>query len=166
MNGCPTPILAVPMAIRIVRLGSDRAPGEGLRIGTVRRPPRGVPKSDFARLDYYDTWLPQLAPSTALFTWARSEPWTDQRWREFARRYGAEMRSPDVQHTIALLAALSASADFSVGCYCDDAARCHRSLLADLLRSHGAKVAAVPKSADSPPRRPSRTSRIPRAAVK
>jgi len=151
------------MPIRIVRLGSDREPGEGLRIGTVRRPPRGVPKSEYARRNYYDTWLPELAPSAALFTWALSKPWTDQRWGAFAKRYNAEMRSPAAQRLIALLSALSASGNFAVGCYCENAARCHRSLLAALFESHGAQVgsAPAPTPAKLLPHRTSRTRRAP-----
>ena len=126
--------------IRIVRLGTPRAKAEGLRLGTVRRPPRGVRKDDHARLDYYDLWLPDLAPSAPLVSWALSKPWTDARWAQYARRYRAEMRAPAAQRLIALLAALSAHADFSVGCYCEDAARCHRSLLRALLESAGARV--------------------------
>jgi len=126
--------------IRIVRLGTPRAKDEGLRLGTVRRPPRGVRKSDYGRLDYYDLWLPELAPSAPLVSWALSKPWTDARWAQYARRYRAEMRAPAAQRLIALLAALSPHADFSVGCYCEDAARCHRSLLGALLQSAGARV--------------------------
>jgi uncharacterized protein YeaO (DUF488 family) len=128
------------MAIRIVRLGSPRAPGEGLRLGTVRRPPRGVRKQDFARLDYFDLWLPDLAPSAPLFSFATSQPITDARWRIFARRYRAEMKKPPQERLLALLAALSKQTDFSVGCYCEDASHCHRSLLAELLRQHGADL--------------------------
>jgi uncharacterized protein YeaO (DUF488 family) len=128
------------MAIRIVRLGSPRAPGEGLRLGTVRRPPRGVRKQDFARLDYFDLWLPDLAPSAPLFSFATSQPITDARWRTFARRYRAEMKKPPQERLLALLAALSKQTDFSVGCYCEDASHCHRSLLAELLRQHGADL--------------------------
>jgi uncharacterized protein YeaO (DUF488 family) len=126
--------------IRVVRLGTPRAKGEGLRLGTVRRPPRGVKKSDYARLDYYDLWLPDLAPSAPLVSWALAKPWTDARWAQYARRYRAEMRAPAAQRLIALLAALSAHADFSVGCDCADQARCHRSLLRALLESAGARV--------------------------
>jgi len=126
--------------IRVVRLGTPRAKDEGIRLGTVRRPPRGVRKSDHARLDYYDLWLPDLAPSAPLVSWALSEPWTDARWARYARRYRAEMRAPAAQRLIALLAALSAQADVSVGCYCEDAARCHRSLLAALLEGAGARI--------------------------
>ena len=126
------------MEIRIVRLGSPRAADEGLRLGTVRRPPRGVRKEDFARLDYFDVWCPDLAPSAPLFAWALSEPWTDARWTTYARKYRAEMKKPPQRRLLALLAALSTQANFSVGCYCENEARCHRSLLADLLREHGA----------------------------
>ena len=126
--------------IRIVRLGSSRAPGEGLRLGTVRRPPRGVPKADYARRDFYDVWVPDLAPSPALFSWIKSRPLTDANWRTYARRYRAEMRQPQTQRLIALLAALSAHTNVSVGCYCEDESRCHRSLLRELLVDAGANV--------------------------
>lgn len=126
--------------IRIVRLGSARAPGEGLRLGTVRRPPRGVPKADYARRDFYDVWVPDLAPSPALFSWIKSRPLTDANWRTYARRYRAEMRQPQAQRLIALLAALSARTNFSVGCYCAEKSRCHRSLLRELLADAGANV--------------------------
>jgi len=126
--------------IRVVRLGTPRAQDEGLRLGTVRRPPRGVKKSDYARLDYYDLWLPDLAPSAPLVSWALSKPWTDARWAQYARRYRAEMRAPAAQRLIALLAALSQHTNLSVGCYCADEARCHRSLLRALLESAGARV--------------------------
>ena len=128
------------MAIRIVRLGSPRARNEGPRFGTVRRPPRGVKKRDYATLDYYDAWLPDLAPSAPLVTWATSAPWTPQRWARFAQRYRREMRAPAAERLIGVLAALSAQADFSVGCYCEDESRCHRSLLRDLLNEAGASV--------------------------
>ena len=128
--------------IRIVRLGTPRTTHEGLRLGTVRRPPRGVRKSDYARLDYYDLWLPDLAPSAPLVSWALSKPWTDARWAQYARRYRAEMRAPAAQRLIALLAALSRQTDVSVGCYCADEARCHRSLLGALLEDAGARVAS------------------------
>jgi len=139
--------------IRIVRLGTPRARHEGLRLGTVRRPPRGIRKSDYARLDYYDLWLPDLAPSPALVAWALSRPWTDARWAQFGRRYRAEMRAPAPHRLIALLAALSRQTDFSVGCYCADEARCHRSLLRALLESAGARLEradARPASAGAP----------------
>jgi len=126
--------------IRVVRLGTSRAPDEGLRLGTVRRPPRGVPKGEYARRDFYDVWVPELAPSPALFSWIKSQPITDARWRTHARRYRAEMKGPEARHLIALLAALSQHANFSVGCYCENESRCHRSLLRELLVEAGAKV--------------------------
>jgi uncharacterized protein YeaO (DUF488 family) len=128
------------MAIRIVRLGSPRAAGEGLRIGTVRRPPRGVPRSKFASGNWYDVWLPTLAPSEATLKIGRSAG-TGADSRRFARRYRAEMKRPEAARTLDLLAALSRSTDFSVGCYCEDEARCHRSLLRALLVARGAHVA-------------------------
>jgi len=128
------------MGIRVVRLGTPRAAGEGLRIGTVRRPPRGVPKSDYARLDYYDTWLPNLAPSAELMAWIKAEEITPARWKEFSKRYHAEMARPEAEHLIATLAALSKQTSFSVGCYCEDESRCHRSLLRGLLAQHGAAI--------------------------
>jgi uncharacterized protein YeaO (DUF488 family) len=126
--------------IRTVRLGSARTPGEGLRLGTVRRPPRGVPKADYARRDFYDVWVPDLAPSPGLFSWIKSRPLSDANWRTYARRYRAEMRQPPAQRLIALLAAFSAGTNFSVGCYCEDESRCHRSLLRQLLVDAGANV--------------------------
>jgi uncharacterized protein YeaO (DUF488 family) len=125
------------MAIRIVRLGSPRARGEGLRIGTVRRPPRGVPKSEFAARDFYDVWLPNLAPSEELLKAGRVAQ-DERRWRSFARRYRAEMGRPEASRIWDLLAALSHTADFSVGCYCEDERRCHRSLMRELLAQRGA----------------------------
>jgi uncharacterized protein YeaO (DUF488 family) len=123
------------MAVAAVRLGSPRAAGEGLRIGTVRRPPRGVKKSEYAARNYYDVWLPELAPSEGLVSWALSKPWTDQRWATFTRRYRGEMAAPGPSRLLALLGALAQTASFSIGCYCDDAGRCHRSLLLDLLQA-------------------------------
>ena len=128
------------MAIRIVRLGSPRAPDEGLRLGTVRRPPRGVKKQDYARLDYYDVWLPDLAPTASLVSRAQSAHWTDARWSAFARRYRAEMRRPGAQRLIAVLAALSRQTNMSVGCYCENQWRCHRSVLRELLTDAGAQI--------------------------
>jgi uncharacterized protein YeaO (DUF488 family) len=128
------------MAIRIVRLGSARGATEGIRVGTVRRPPRGVPKSDYARRDYFDVWLPELAPSAPLISWARTKPLTDGRWNSFARRYRAEMARPAARRLIELLAALSSAGDFAVGCYCENESRCHRSLLRELLREAGADI--------------------------
>ena len=128
------------MAIRVVRLGSPRRPGEGVRLGTVRRPPRGVKKADHARRDYYDLWLPELAASADVVSWAHAAEWTPARWRRYVRTYLRQMRAPVPRRLIALLAALSHQADFSIGCYCEDAARCHRSLLRDLLEDAGARV--------------------------
>ncbi len=128
------------MAIRVVRLGTPRAPDEGLRLGTVRRPPRGVRKEDFARRDYFDLWLPELAPSANLVSYALSQPFTPARWAQYARAYRREMRAPAAQRLVALLAALSAQTNFSVGCYCEDESRCHRSLLREKLREAGATM--------------------------
>jgi uncharacterized protein YeaO (DUF488 family) len=128
------------MAIRVVRLGTPRVADEGLRLGTVRRPPRGVRKEDFSRLDYYDLWLPDLAPSASLVSRALAEPWTNARWSRFARQYAAEMKKPEPQRLLMLLAALSKQTNFSVGCYCEDETRCHRTLLRDLLRQYGASI--------------------------
>lgn len=128
------------MALRIVRLGTPREPEEGLRIGTVRRPPRGVRKEDHARRDFFDVWLPELAPSAPLVSWALSEPFTAARWATYARKYRFEMRQPTPQRLLALLANLSSQTNFSVGCYCADETRCHRSLLKDLLIKHDAKI--------------------------
>lgn len=128
------------MAIRIVRLGEPRAEGEGLRLGTVRRPPRGVRKEDFARRDYFDLWLPDLAPSAEVVKFALSEPFTPKRWDTFVKRYRREMQEPPAQRLLTLLAALSHQTDFSAGCYCADADRCHRSILGDLLAEHGAVI--------------------------
>jgi uncharacterized protein YeaO (DUF488 family) len=128
------------MPIRVVRLGSPRAPNEGVRFGTVRRPPRGVKKSDFSRLDYYDLWLPELAPSAQLVSWALADPWTDERWKRYVREYLREMKQPVPQRIIGMLAALSQESNFSVGCYCENESRCHRSLLRKLLTDAGAAV--------------------------
>lgn len=128
------------MAIRVVQLGTARLKNEGLRLGTVRRPPRGVRKEDYGHRNFYDLWLPELAPSTELVRWALSEPLTPKRWATFARKYLAEMRKPSPQRLIALLAAFSQETDFSLGCYCDDEAHCHRSLLRELLLEHAAKI--------------------------
>ena len=128
------------MAIRVVRLGSPRLAGEGLRIGTVRRPPRGVRKSDFARLDYFDVWLPELSPSAELVGAAMADELTPKRWAAFARRYRREMSEPAAERLLLLLAALSHRVDLSVGCYCADESRCHRSLLRELLAGKGAAL--------------------------
>ena len=129
------------MAIRIVRLGSPRTRREGLRIGTVRRPPRGVPKADFASRDFYDVWLPEVAPSASLVKMALHGPDTQARWNSFVRRYRAEMTRPEARHVLDLLAGLSHVADLSVGCYCADESRCHRSVLRVLLAERGARLA-------------------------
>jgi uncharacterized protein YeaO (DUF488 family) len=128
------------MSVRIVRLGTPRDPDEGLRIGTVRRPPRAVRKQDYAARNYFDVWLPELAPSAPLVSLALSESFTPQRWAVFQRRYRREMRQPAARRLIALLAALSSQTNFSVGCYCEDETRCHRSLLKRLLIEQGAEV--------------------------
>jgi len=128
------------MVIRVVRLGSDRVAGEGTRIGTVRRPPRGVPKAAFASGNWYDVWFPNLAPSVDTMKLGQ-EASTPAQWLGFTRKYRAEMATPDSSHAIALLAALSHQTDFSVGCYCEDEAHCHRSVLRELLLEKGAKVA-------------------------
>lgn len=129
------------MALRIVRLGSPRAKGEGLRIGTVRRPPRGVPKSEYASRDFYDVWLPNLAPSEELLKQGRASLDDPREWRAFVRRYRMEMKRPESRALLDTLAALSRHADFSVGCYCADESRCHRSVLRDLLAERGADIA-------------------------
>jgi uncharacterized protein YeaO (DUF488 family) len=127
------------MAVRIVRLGSDREPGEGVRIGTVRRPPRGVPKSEFAKRNYYDVWLPALSPSPETIKLGQGAT-SDKDWERFAKKYRAEMDKPDASAMLNVLAALSRDADFSVGCYCEDESRCHRSVLRQLLRDKKAVV--------------------------
>jgi len=129
------------MGIRVVRLGTPRARGEGLRLGTVRRPPRGVRKEDYGRRDFYDVWLPELAPSAGVVSAAMAGAWTEVPWRRFVRAYLREMREPRARHLISTLAALSRQANFSVGCYCADETTCHRSLLRDLLQDAGAVIA-------------------------
>lgn len=128
------------MSVHIVQLGSPRTPDEGLRIGTVRRPPRGVPREAFASRDYYDVWFPNLAPSAALMALGRAAE-TAAQWKAFERGYRKEMAEPDTSRVIELLAALSASSNFAVGCYCDDERRCHRGILRELLVEQGALVA-------------------------
>lgn len=128
------------MTIRIVRLGTPRHPDEGLRLGTVRRPPRGVPRSEFARRDFYDLWFPNLAPSPATMKLGQSAE-TPAQWALFARRYRQEMAAAHAEHDLALLAALSHRTNLALGCYCEDEERCHRSLLRALLAGHGAKLA-------------------------
>jgi uncharacterized protein YeaO (DUF488 family) len=128
------------MAIRVVRLGSPRAPGEGLRLGTVRRPPRGVPKAEHASRDFYDVWLPELAPSQELVREALRV--TDERsWRAIVKRYRGEMKRPEATRLLLLLSALSHQTNFSVGCYCEEESRCHRSVLKALLQEYGATFA-------------------------
>jgi uncharacterized protein YeaO (DUF488 family) len=138
------------MAIRVVRIGTPRARGEGTRVGTVRLLPRGVKKEDYAKRNFFDVWLPEVAPTRQLVAYAQAKPWTDARWAAFAKKYLREMQRPEAQHAIALLAALGRQTNFSIGCYCENPWRCHRSLLGELLRVRGAKV-AIPRSA-SPPR--------------
>jgi uncharacterized protein YeaO (DUF488 family) len=128
------------MPIRIVRLGTPRAKGEGLRIGTVRRPPRGVPKAEFARRDFYDVWLPNLSPRAELVTQALAAE-DEKEWKQFRRKFEAQMKEPDASHLLDTLAALSHQTSFAIGCYCEDESRCHRSILRDLLTRHGAKIA-------------------------
>jgi uncharacterized protein YeaO (DUF488 family) len=127
------------MSVRIVRLGSPRTSGEGTRIGTVRRPPRGVPKTQFASLNWYDVWFPNLAPSVETMQQGQKAE-TPAQWAAFVKRYKAEMNEPAARHDLALLAALSQSASFSVGCYCEHEDRCHRSVLKQLLIDNGARV--------------------------
>lgn len=127
------------MAIRVVRLGTPRLPGEGLRLGTVRRLPRGVKKTDYAKKNYFDLWLPELSPSERLVKLGLSAE-TPKEWKRFAAGYRREMQQPSAQRLIALLASLSRTTDLSVGCYCEDANRCHRSILRALLAENGAKV--------------------------
>ena len=128
------------MAIRIVRLGTPRSADEGLRIGTVRHPPRGVPKSEFAKQNWYDVWFPVLAPSAKTVKFALAAR-TPAQWSTFVRKYRVEMSTPEARHTLALLAALSHETNFSVGCYCADESRCHRSVLRALLAEHSAELA-------------------------
>lgn len=127
------------MSIRIVQLGTPRAPSEGVRIGTVRRPPRGVPKVRFAADDWYDVWFPNLAPSPGLLKVGLSAR-SETEWEQFEKGYRKEMAQPGPKHDVELLAALSHTSDFSVGCYCADETRCHRSVLRRLLQENGAKL--------------------------
>jgi uncharacterized protein YeaO (DUF488 family) len=128
------------MPIRVVRLGTPRAPDEGIRFGTVRRPPRGVKKTEFSKRDYYDVWLPELAPSSQLVSWALNDPWTDERWKRYVREYLREMKQPAPQRIIGVLSALSRESNFSVGCYCENESRCHRTLLRQLLVDADASI--------------------------
>ena len=130
------------MSLRIVRLGTPRARGEGLRLGTVRRLPRGVRKTEYAKRDWFDLWLPELAPSAELFAFARAAALEGKRWTTYSRRYRKEMSAPPAARLIELLARLSRDTDLSVGCYCEDERHCHRSVLRQLLRERGAKIAA------------------------
>ena len=127
------------MSVRIVRLGSARHPDEGTRIGTVRRPPRGVPKAAFASQNWYDVWFPNLAPTAQTMKLGQAAQ-TPADWDKFAKKYKSEMATPEASHTLELLAALSQDSNFSVGCYCEDESRCHRSLLRGLLAAKGAKL--------------------------
>jgi len=127
------------MGIRIVRLGTPRSPGEGLRLGTVRRPPRGVPKAEYAQRDFYDVWLPALAPSAGLMAQGRAAD-DERAWAAFARGYRREMAAPAASQLLDLLAALSKDSALAVGCYCEHEARCHRSLLRELLLQRGACI--------------------------
>ena len=129
------------MSIRVVRLGTARIEGEGLRIGTVRRPPRGVPKTEFASQNWYDVWFPNLAPSVETMKLGQ-EATTLAQWTAFGKRYRAEMATPDNTHALRLLAAMSQQANFSVGCYCEIEAHCHRSILKLLLAEQGARLEA------------------------
>jgi uncharacterized protein YeaO (DUF488 family) len=128
------------MSVRVVRLGSARFHGEGVRIGTVRRPPRGVPRDQFASRDWYDVWFPNLAPSVEAMKLGQQAA-SDAEWAAFARRFRAEMGTPEARHALNLLAALSHATDFSVGCYCEEETRCHRSILRELLAEAGARLA-------------------------
>ncbi|MEO7578682.1 MAG: DUF488 family protein [Massilia sp.] len=128
------------MSVRIVQLGSPRAPGEGLRIGTVRRPPRGVLKAEYAARDYYDVWLPNLAPTPELMAEAKAAQ-SEADWKQFAQHYRKQMNEPDASRVIDVLAALSQTSYFSVGCYCADEQHCHRGTLRQLLAERGAELA-------------------------
>ena len=137
------------MPIRIIQLGSDRAPGEGLRIGTVRRPPRGVPKAEFASRNYYDVWYPELSPQAELMAQAQESiklratgqtAQADKLWQQFEKQFRKQLAEPAAEHTLALLAALSQSSAFALGCYCEDENHCHRSILRSLLAGKGAAI--------------------------
>jgi uncharacterized protein YeaO (DUF488 family) len=127
------------MSVRVVRLGTPRLPGEGTRIGTVRRPPRGVPKSQFSTGNWFDVWFPNIAPSVATMKLGQTAA-SPAQWAAFVRKYKAEMATPEARHELELMAALSHTTNFSVGCYCEDEQRCHRSILKQLLAGNGAKV--------------------------
>ena len=132
--------------IRVVRLGTPKGRGEGVRLGTVRLLPRGVHKEDYAKRNFFDVWLPEVAPTRELVAYAQAMPWTDARWAAYKKRYLREMARPEAQRVIALLAALGRQTNFSIGCYCENPYRCHRSVLGELLRERGAKV-VIPRSA-------------------
>jgi uncharacterized protein YeaO (DUF488 family) len=148
--------------IQVVRLGTPRMRGEGMRLGTVRLLPRGVRKQDYAKQNFFDVWLPEVAPSRELVAYAQAQPWTDARWTRYTKRYLREMARPEAQRVIAVLGAFGKQTNFSIGCYCENPWRCHRSLLGELLRAHGAKV-AIPRSA-SPPQSRSRSRQTRRAS--
>ena len=128
------------MAIRVVRLGTSRAAGEGLRLGTVRRLPRGVKKEDYSRRDFFDAWMPELAPSAELVDYIMENPADKMRWKSFQAKYRREMAQPERRRLIEMLARLSAETSFAIGCYCEDPKRCHRSVLAAIFREAGAEV--------------------------
>jgi uncharacterized protein YeaO (DUF488 family) len=140
--------------IRVVQIGTPRGRGEGVRIGTVRLLPRGVRKEEYAKRDFFDVWLPEVSPTSELVAYAQAQPWTDARWAAFKKRYLREMQRPEAQRAIALLAALGTQTNFSIGCYCDNPYRCHRSVLGDLLQERGAavKVMKVTRRSASPRR--------------
>jgi uncharacterized protein YeaO (DUF488 family) len=138
--GVPRLAYNAAMPIRIVRLGTPRTAGEGMRIGTVRRPPRGVPKAEFAKRDFYDTWLPNLSPTVPLMHEAQAAT-NEKEWAAFKRKFTAEMKQPEASHLLDLLAAMSHQASFSIGCYCEDENHCHRSVLRQLLEERGADIA-------------------------
>ncbi len=127
------------MAIKIVQLGTERGPSEGVRIGTVRRPPRGVPKSDYAKRNFYDVWLPSLSPGSELMKQGKSVQ-TESEWQSFIKQFSREMRQPEADQLLDLLSALSHASNFSIGCYCEDESRCHRSILRQLLTEKGATI--------------------------
>ena len=131
------------MAAYVRQLGTKRSARQGLLLGTVRRPPRGVRKTDFARRDFFDLWLPELAPSAELLAFANAGPLTAARWKKFVSAYRREMKSPVSRHVLELLALLSKHVNFAVGCYCEREDRCHRSILIKLLAEHGAVVAGA-----------------------
>ena len=133
------------MTIRIVRLGAERSRGEGLRIGTVRRPPRGVPKNEYATQNWYDVWLPNVAPSPELMKIGKAAE-SEKAWAAFVKKYRAEMANPEKGRILDLLAALSHDVNLSVGCYCENQRRCHRSILRELLAERGAKLEPISKT--------------------